>query len=163
MKSKVLFFGLLLSFLMSLEIHATDYQVDKFNLNTHAGRIAGYLWRGEKVPDQEIEKIFNSVVKTARNSDASVDSIDSISKNPVAITNGRDTVETETISLEISALINDFLEVTEEIAKERSKKREADPTSLQNSLQLFVTQINQEQRDPYTLRTVLDAIAEAYC
>jgi len=163
MKSKALIFGLLLSLLMRIEVHGTDYQVDKFNLDLHAGLIASYLWRGEAVPESEIRSIWNSVVSTARNSDASIDSINSISRNPAEIPNGRDTGESETLSHEISTLINDFLEVTEEIAKERSKKRKLDPTPLQGSLKLFVTTINKEQRDPYTLRMVLDAVAEAYC
>ena len=43
MKSKCCFFGLLLSLLMSNAVHSTDYQIDKFNLDLHAGRVASYL------------------------------------------------------------------------------------------------------------------------
>ena len=71
MKSKMLFFGLLLGLLMSNAVHSTDYQIDKFNLDLHAGRVASYLWQGAKVPAEEIDRVCNSVIRTARNSDAS--------------------------------------------------------------------------------------------
>jgi hypothetical protein len=163
MKSKMLFFGLLLSFLMSNAVHSTDYQIDKFNLDLHAGRVASYLWQGAKVPAEEIDKVCNSVIRTARNSDASTEAVASISRNPEAITDERYTVETDTAPSEISTAISDFLEFTKDVAKERGLKKRLDSKPLESSLELFVDQVTTYQHDPYILRMVFDAVAEAYC
>ena len=172
MKSKMLFFGLLLSLLMSNAVHSTDYQIDKFNLDLHAGRVASYLWQGAKVPAEEIDKVCNSVIRTARNSDASTEAIARISRNPEAITDERYpeaitderyTVEADTAPSEISTAISDFLEFTKDVAKERGLKKRLDSKPLESSLELFVDQVTTYQHDPYILRMVFDAVAEAYC
>ena len=163
MKSKILFFGLLLSLLMSNAVHSTDYQIDKFNLDLHAGRVASYLWQGAKVPAEEIDKVCNSVIRTARNSDASTEAIARISRTPEAITDERYTVETDTAPSEISTAISDFLEFTKDVAKERGLKKRLDSKPLESSLELFVDQVTTYQHDPYILRMVFDAVAEAYC
>ena len=117
MKSKMLFFGLLLSLLMSNAVHSTDYQIDKFNLDLHAGRVASYLWQGAKVPAEEIDKVCNSVIRTARNSDASTEAIARISRNPEAITDERYTVETDTLLLKSQQQLVIFLSLLKMLQK----------------------------------------------
>jgi hypothetical protein len=163
MKSKMLFFGLLFSLLMSNAVHSTDYQIDKFNLDLHAGRIASYLWQGEKVPAEEIDRVCNSVIRTARNSDASADSLGGFSQSSEIIASERDTANAAALSSEIETMIGDFLEVTEDAAEERSKRKKLSPDSLKSSLQLFVDQIRKAQHDLHILQMVCDAAAEAYC
>lgn len=150
---------------MNLEVHGTsDYQIDKFNLGHRSGLIASRLWRGEKIPENEIEGICHSVLpKTARNSDVSTDSIDGIPKNPEAITDEENIVKSDALSSEITTLINDFLEVTEEIAEDRSKRKKQDPMILKSSLQLFTEQMRKTQHDPHILKIILDSVADEYC
>jgi hypothetical protein len=163
MKSKMLFFGLLLSLLMGNAVHSADYLTDKFNLDLHAGRIASYLWQGEKVPAEEIDRVCNSVIKTARNSDASVDSLYGLSQSSEITASEKDTANAAALSSEIETLIGDFLEVTEDAAEERSKRKKLSPDPLKSSLLLFVDQIRKAQHDLHILQMVLDAVAEAYC
>jgi hypothetical protein len=152
MKKRILLFGVLLNFFMNSGLYAStteEFRVDKFRLNLSADIIVGQLWRDEDVRDEDIEGAFSAVISSGENSGASSDEE---SKPGGAVPSAQ--------SERVESLISDFLEVTEDVARGRSKTGKG-----VFSLEAFAQKVRGrgQKNTPFVVELVLNNIAGKYC
>lgn len=149
MKKRTLLFCTILASFIDAAVGAEELHVDRFKLNLRAEIIVGQLWHGENVKDTDIDEVFSAVSSSGENSGASSD--EEISgAAPIPSPQSR----------KINSLISEFLEVTEDVAKSRSKTGKEI-----SSLEDFAEKVRSrgQRNNPFVVELVLNNIAGKYC
>lgn len=155
MKKETLIFAMFLSLFIERGVHAaTDElqhvdrpRIDRLKLDVRTDHIVGSLWRNEMVLDDDIEEAFSAVSGSREPSVASSDE----GKQPDATHSTQDA--------QVASFIEEFDEVTKEIAKDSKK-----PAERLRSLEDFIKKVRSRgaRNDPIAVKYVLLTVAEKY-
>lgn len=123
---------------------ATDeLKIDTFKLDVCSDHIVGRLWRGEDVPDTEIDEMLSSFSSSSENSDASISEEDE---------EGSDSLHRK----RTKSKVDDFEELMEEIAHDRQKEA----ANIHSFMEKMRSQ--EARKGPLVIEQALNVIIEKY-